>query len=150
MKKANCLLLLLITSFLWNKAIAQATDNCGSVPLPSVTFAKGSVLPGPKAKTILDAVARLIKANTTCKVKVMSYMDMTMAGQQASWDKVYSVIDYLAKKGVDRERFIFSYGNTSGLIQLVDLMFTTEDGPNTMPVPMACKSAHKVIRQGCK
>ena len=46
-----------------------------------------------------------------------------------------SVIKYLVEKqGIAEDRFIFSYGG-EGDANTVDLMGTTEEGPNTIPAP---------------
>jgi OmpA-OmpF porin, OOP family len=38
------------------------------------------------------------------------------------------------RQGISEDRFIFDYG-TEGDVNTVDLMGTTEEGPNTVPAP---------------
>ena len=59
----------------------------------------------------------------------------TKQDQQTSWDRVNAVIRYLIEKaGISETRFIFVYG-IAGDINTVDLSFTSEDGPQTLPAP---------------
>ena len=52
-----------------------------------------------------------------------------------SWDRVNAVMKFLVEKqGIADNRIIFEYG-TEGDPNTVDLMPTTENGPNSVPAP---------------
>ena len=112
--------------------------SCGISNLPSIQFKSNSAALSKDAMAILASVAGQIKANPTCKVKVIGYSGMgssSKAAQQLSWDRVNAVIRYLVERqGIAEDRFIFTYGE-SGDNNTVDLMGTTESGPNTVPAP---------------
>jgi hypothetical protein len=56
---------------------------------------------------------------------------------------VNAVIRYLVERqGIAEDRFIFTYGE-EGDASTVDLMGTTEEGPNTVPAP-----PHPNLRRG--
>lgn len=111
-----------------------ARGNCSIGDLPSVQFKGGNKL-SKDAQSLLATVAQKMNANPTCKVKVVGYGASTKAAQQASWEKVSAVIKYLVEKqGIAESRLIFSYGQ-EGDANTVDLIGTTEDGPNTVPAP---------------
>jgi OmpA-OmpF porin, OOP family len=109
--------------------------NIGS--LPSVQFKKGAAL-NKDAETVLASAAAQLKANSDCKVKVVGYVGnatASKAAQQLSYDRVSAVIKYLVEKqGISESRLLFFYGE-NGDANTVDLLGTTEDGPNTVPAP---------------
>lgn len=108
--------------------------DCGIGNLPSVQFRRGATLTRD-AQTVLASAAAQIKANPACKIKVTGYGAASKSAQQLSWDRVNAVIKYLVEKqGIGEDRFIFSYGG-EGDAATVDLMGTTEEGPNTIPAP---------------
>lgn len=109
-------------------------SDCSIGNLPSVQFKSGSRLTND-AQAVLATAAGQIKADPTCKIRVTGYGAASKSAQQLSWDRVNSVIKYLVEKqGIGEERFIFSYG-IEGEASTVDLMGTTEEGPNTIPAP---------------
>jgi len=109
--------------------------NCRITDLPSVQFKAGSVKLTKEAQAILNSVATQLKANPTCKVKVSGHGASNKAAQQLSWDRVNAIIRYLVERqGISNTRIIFEYG-TEGDANTVDLMGTTEEGPNTVPAP---------------
>jgi OOP family OmpA-OmpF porin len=113
---------------------SNSKGNCSIASLPSVQFKGGSKL-GKDAETILASAAAQLKANPTCKVKVIGYGATSKAAQQLSYDKVSAVIKYLVeKKGIAENRVIFVYGQ-DGDPNTVDLQPTTEEGPNSVPAP---------------
>ncbi len=112
-----------------------AAGDCAVGNLPSVQFKAGSATLSKDAQAVLAGAASQIKANPTCKIKVTGYGASDKRAQQLSWDRVNSVIRYLVERqGIAEDRFIFSYG-TEGDVNTVDLMGTTEEGPNTVPAP---------------
>jgi len=111
-------------------------NKCNLSSLPSVSFKAGSFKLSKESQTILTSAATQIQANPTCNVKVVGYVtDASKKAQQLSWDRVNAVIKYLVEKsGVSESRIIFSY-DTNGTSNSVDLIPTTETGPNTAPAP---------------
>ncbi len=110
-------------------------SECKITDLPSVQFASNSVKLSREAQQILINVAAQLKENPACKVKVSGHGPATKAAQQLSWDRVTAVIKFLVEQqGLTDSRIIFEYG-TEGDPNTVDLMGTTEEGPNTVPAP---------------
>jgi len=110
-------------------------SDCRISDLPSVQFNSGSVRLSREAQSILNSVATQLKANPPCKVKVSGHGASNKAAQQLSWDRVNAIIRYLVERqGISNSRIIFEYG-TEGDPATVDLMGTTEEGPNTVPAP---------------
>ena len=106
--------------------------------LPSIQFKNATPVKPIISKDqmlVLDKVAATIKANPEGFIKVSGYGSTTKMEQQSSWEQVNAVIRYLVdKKGISPKRFIFNYGN-EGVPGTVDLTFTTEDGPKSVPAP---------------
>ena len=110
------------------------TAECTIGGLPSIQF-KGSAKLSKDNESILAAAAAKINANPGCKVKVIGYGASSKSAQQLSWERVNAVMKYLVEKqGISESRLLFNYGQ-DGDINTVDLMGTTEDGPNTVPAP---------------
>jgi OmpA-OmpF porin, OOP family len=116
--------------------------NCGISSLPSVQFKGGSASLSKDAQAVLASAAAQIKANPTCKIRVTGHGASDKRAQQLSWDRVNAVIRYMVERqGISEDRFIFDYG-TEGDVNTVDLMGTTEEGPNSVPAP------HPNLRSG--
>ncbi len=116
--------------------------NCGITDLPSVQFRAGSATLSRDAQAVLASAAAQIKANPTCKIRVTGHGASDKRAQQLSWDRVNYVIRYMVERqGIGEDRFIFEFG-TEGDANTVDLMGTTEEGPNTVPAP------HPNLRRG--
>ncbi|HEX3024718.1 MAG TPA: OmpA family protein, partial [Chitinophagaceae bacterium] len=117
-----------------NMKLAAATE-CTISDLPSIHFKSGAKL-SKDAEKLLAAAATKIKANPNCKVKVIGHPTASKAAQQLSYERVSAVIKYLVEKeGIAESRFIFNYDGGSGDASTIDLLGTTEDGPNTVPAP---------------
>lgn len=115
-------------------------SNCGLNNLPSVQFKAGKATLGKDAMALLSSAASQIKGSPNCRVKVTGHMgsgEASKSAQQLSWDRVNTVIRYLVEKqGISEDRFIFSYQDEGqGDANTVDLVGTTESGPNTVPAP---------------
>ncbi len=111
------------------------SGNCNMGNLPSVQFKSGSAVLSKDAMNLLKSAAAQVKAVPTCRVKVTGHGASTKASQQLSWDRVNAVIRYLVEKqGINENRFIFTYGE-DGDANTVDLMGTTETGPNRVEAP---------------
>lgn len=109
--------------------------QCTMSSLPSVQFKTGSVAISSTAMSILQSVAAQMNANPSCNVRVTGHGASDKRSQQLSWDRVNAVIKYLVERqGISESRFIFTYG-TDGDANTVDLMGTSESGPNTIPAP---------------
>ncbi|GEO11162.1 OmpA family protein [Segetibacter aerophilus] len=110
-------------------------SNCKLGPLPSVQFASGSSKLLNSSIALLSAAAQNIKENPGCKVKIVGFGTYDKRTQQLSWDHVNAVIRYFVEKqGIAEDRFIFIYGE-DGPATSVDILATTEDGPETVPAP---------------
>jgi OOP family OmpA-OmpF porin len=114
--------------------------NCGLSNLPSVQFRAGRATLSKDAMALLESASTQIKGSPNCKVKVIGHMgtgESSKRAQQLSWDRVNTVIRYLVEKqGISEDRLIFSYQEQGeGDVNTVDLMGTTESGPNTVPAP---------------
>ncbi len=89
----------------------------------------------PNAITTLQSVAAQLKERPDCKLKVEGHASGDKMSQQLSWDRVNAIIRYLVEKtGISEKRFIFEYGS-EGDPNVVDLMYTSEDGPTSVPQP---------------
>ncbi len=113
---------------------AEKAPECAIGNLPSVQF-KGNAKLSKDAMAVLNTAAAKIKANPTCKVKVIGYGTSSKSAQQLSWERVNAVIKYLVEKqGISESRLLFFYAQ-DGDANTVDLQGTLEDGPNTVPAP---------------
>ena len=89
----------------------------------------------PDGIKALQSVAAQLKERPDCKLKVSGHASADKMSQQLSWDRVNAIIRYLVEKtGISNNRLIFEYG-TEGDPNTVDLMFTSEDGPTSVPQP---------------
>ena len=103
--------------------------------LPSVQFKNGSKV-SKDASKLLESAAQTMKNHPNYKIKVIGHPLADKLSQQRTWERVHSVIKYLSEKlGISENRFIFTYDGGTGDPNTVDLQFTTEDGPNTVPAP---------------
>lgn len=110
------------------------TDDCNAA-LPSISFIGMLSKLTPAAQSILASIAASIKDHPSCKVKVSGHGSNSKRTQQLSWDRVNAVIKYLVERqGISEERFIFEYGQ-DGDVKVVDLAFSNENGPVTVPAP---------------
>lgn len=114
------------------KVAAPAECTIGN--LPSIQF-KGNAKLSKENQMVLATAAAKINANPNCKVKVIGYGASSKSAQQLSWERVNAVMKYLVEKqGISESRLVFNYGQ-DGDVNTVDLLGTTEDGPNTVPAP---------------
>jgi OmpA-OmpF porin, OOP family len=109
---------------------------CAISSLPSVQFKSGSLSLTETSKAVLNSVAQQMNANPGCKVKLTGYYKGSdKRSMQLGWDRVNTVIKYLVEQqGIAESRLIFSLSD-GGDPNTVDLMGTTEEGPNTIPSP---------------
>ncbi len=103
--------------------------------LPSIQFKNGAKISKESAK-LLEAIAEKMKANPNYKVKVIGHPLANKVSQQRTWEKVNATIKYLSEKlGISENRFIFSYDGGNGDPNTVDIQYTNDEGPNTVPAP---------------
>ncbi|MFZ1798771.1 MAG: OmpA family protein [Chitinophagaceae bacterium] len=118
------------------KTLAASPASCTLSALPSVQFKSGSVTLSASAQSILNSVAQQMMANPSCNVSVMGHGASDKRAQQLSWDRVNAVIKYLTEKqGISEGRLIFGGYGTAGDSNTVDMMGTSQTGPNMLPAP---------------
>jgi hypothetical protein len=103
-----------------------------------VSFKNNSAALSADAQAALNTLAASVRNNPSCKLVVTGYGEPSKAGQQLSWDRVNSVINYMVdKQGISADRFIFRHGQTGGDPNTVDIRAagSGEEGPNTVPAP---------------
>ena len=118
------------------KFTSTSVAECSITSLPSISFKSGGAKLNRESMSLLDAVAVQMRNNPSCKVKVLGHPESNKSSQQKAYDRVEAIIKYLVEKqGIAESRFIFAYEGGSGDSNTVDLMGTTEEGPNTVPAP---------------
>lgn len=113
-----------------------AIPACTLSSLPSVQFRSGSLTLNETAKAALNSIAQQLNANPGCNARVSGYYSASnKRSQQLSWDRVNTVIKYLVEQqGISESRLIFNL-SAGGDPNTIDIMGTTETGPNTVPAP---------------
>jgi OOP family OmpA-OmpF porin len=117
----------------------KTLPTCGSISGGSVNFPRESSSLNGSAMSTLSQLASAMRANPTCKVVVTGNGNLDKFQLARSWKRVNSIINYMAEKqGIDRERFIFKYGNP-GSPDSVDFRaaFENEQGNSNEPPPPA-------------
>lgn len=118
------------------KFTTNVAASCAITSLPSISFKSGGAKLNRESMSLLDAVAVQLRNNPSCKVKVLGHPEANKSSQQKAYDRVEAIIKYLVEKqGIAESRFIFAYEGGSGDSNTVDLLGTTEEGPNTVPAP---------------
>jgi len=132
------------------QVFAQQNAAADSLPkLPTIHFKK-TVFLDDKSKLALDSVASIAKNYPSFKLRVAGRVNSACEFcQQVSWDRVYSVVKYLTKKGFDSTRIIFDYGENKEDFRAVDLTLTSDDGPPMVPAPHPCHSYHQPKKKRC-
>lgn len=118
--------------------VPAETGGCGSIPSGSIAFAPGASKLGASAMNQLNSLANAMRANPNCKSVIVGNGSGSKVEQQRSWDRVNSVINYMVEKqAIERERFIFQYGNATGDNNSVDYRSAApgEEGPSNVPPP---------------
>jgi len=117
-------------------SLIHAKPACALGSLPSVQFKSGSISLSATSTAVLNSVAQQLNANPDCKVKLTGYYKGSdKRSMQLGWDRVNTVMKYLTEKqGISEARIIFSLSD-GGDPNTVDLMGTTEEGPNSIPAP---------------
>jgi hypothetical protein len=146
-------ILLFISALLcYVSTLAQSSSCSNVIKEDSVRFSKKSVFLNWAAKKKLYHLAMVLNRNPDCKIAVTGYGNSCLSCQQTSWDRVYSVIKYLRKGGVDSTRFIFSAAQDgeNPLVVSVRNLQLGEDGPAMTAPPIPCYSYHRLTKKRCK
>jgi OOP family OmpA-OmpF porin len=86
-------------------------SSCGNIGAGNVSFDNNISKIRPAAQAQLATLAAQMQANPTCKVVITGGGNASKIQQQRSWDRVNAIIEYMSEKhGIDRNRFIFQYG----------------------------------------
>lgn len=115
-----------------------APIGCGSVPSGSISFSAGSAKLSSGATSQLNSLANTLRSNPNCKAVIIGNGNGSKVEQQRSWDRVNSVINYMVdKQGIDRDRFIFQYGQGGSDANSVNYRAAgnDEEGPSNTPPP---------------
>jgi len=111
--------------------------GCGAISAGSINFSAGSAKLSSAGMSQLNSLASSMRSNPNCKAVIIGNGSGSKIEQQRSWDRVNSVINYMVdKQGIDRDRFIFQYGN-SGDANSVEYRAASagEEGPSNTPPP---------------
>lgn len=112
--------------------------GCGSVASGSIAFGAGSAKLSSGAMSQLNSLANSLRSNPNCKAVISGNGNGSKIEQQRSWDRVNSVINYMVdKQGIDRDRFIFQYGNGGADPNSVEYRAADpgQEGPSNTPPP---------------
>ncbi len=115
----------------------RSMQGCGGIAGGSFGFQASTT---KLSTAIISSLSRLsvsMRSNPNCKVVMMGNGNASKMEQQRSWDRVSSIINFMVdKQGIDRERFIFQYGQ-NGNPNAVDFRSAgeNEEGPSNMPPP---------------
>jgi hypothetical protein len=115
----------------------ETPKGCGSISSGSINFSAGSAKLASGSMSQLNSLASSMRSNPNCKAVIIGNGSGSKIEQQRSWDRVNSVINYMVdKQGIDRDRFIFQYGN-SGDANSVEYRSAGagEEGPSNTPPP---------------
>lgn len=112
-------------------------QSCSSIASGSISFPANSSKLTSNGTSSLNTLASSMRSNPNCKAVITGNGSGSKIEQQRSWDRVNSVINYMVdKQGIDRDRFIFQYGN-SGDANSVEYRSAGagEEGPSNTPPP---------------
>jgi OmpA-OmpF porin, OOP family len=112
-------------------------SSCGNIGAGSIGFDGGSAKIRPAAQAQLATLSAQMQANPTCKVVITGAGNESKVAQQRSWDRVNAIIEYMSEKhGVDRNRFIFQYGQAGDANSVMyRSALAGEEGPGNVPPP---------------
>jgi outer membrane protein OmpA-like peptidoglycan-associated protein len=120
------------------KKVVTVPMGCSqSIPNGNINFSMKSPKLESSSIATLNMLAASMRNSPNCKVVVLGNGSVSKSEQQLSWDRVNSIINYMVEKeGIDRERFIFRYGN-SGDARSVEYRSANvdEEGPSNTPPP---------------
>ncbi len=146
-------ILLLISVLLYCiNTFAQSTPCSNVIKEDTVLFSKKSVFLNWVAKKKLYHLAMELNKNPGCKIVVTGYGNNCITCQQTSWDRVYSVIQYIRHWEVDSTRFVFSaaqHGDNSLMVSIKSLL-PGEEGPAMIEPYIPCYSYHRLTKKRCK
>ncbi len=148
MKSKFIILLTIVFFALTGNVFAQSEDpSICEIICPQfavIDFTKTITL-GKKAKLQLDSTMKIAKQWPMCnKIRVVANGTSSEQSQQQSWDRVAAVIMYLRKRGIEKQRLIFVYGE-EGNPNIVNIQGCKQNdmGPWWTPPPHPRFSLHK-------
>jgi OOP family OmpA-OmpF porin len=114
-----------------------AASACGNIMAGSITFTGNTAKLNAASSAQLATLAAQMQANPTCKVVIIGAGNASKMQQQRSWDRVNSIIEQMSEKnGVDRNRFIFQYGQAGDANSVMyRSAMPGEEGPANVPPP---------------
>jgi outer membrane protein OmpA-like peptidoglycan-associated protein len=132
--------ILLFLSLCWltisGYAQQRPSGPCVNITPGNISFTKGVVRLSKTAMEKLDRLAIDMRNYPACKIVVDGSGDPNKIGQQQGWDRANNCINYLVeRKGMDREQFIFQYGQANGAFVEYRPAGDNEDGPSMVPPP---------------
>ena len=131
--------------FVCFNAFSQDSTNCVNKALGVIHFTTNKAILTKASKIFLDSVFTQINLHPACKISVKSYLlSANYSSQQEAWDRAYIVLWYLKKKGVNEQRFLFSY-DEPGTQRITNIHFTNEEGPFIESPPVRNLSTLKNI-----
>ena len=125
------ILIILISSC--SIVFSQQSKECNDVELGNVEFNKKSAKLNSKAKKKLDSLVPLINQQPDCVVlATSSYADFCDKCGALSWDRAEAVLNYLAQKGVLKDRLRFTAkieGNLNFVSLTISSWKVTDEAP---------------------
>jgi hypothetical protein len=115
----------------------QAASACGTIGAGSIGFDNNSAKIRPTSQAQLATLSAQMQANPTCKVVITGAGNESKVQQQRSWDRVNGIIEYMSEKhGIDRNRFIFQYGQAGDANSVMyRAALPGEEGPTNVAPP---------------
>ena len=116
---------------------ANKGSQCGNIGAGSIVFPSTSAHIGSTMQSQLATLAAQMQANPDCHVVITGAGNGNKLQQQRSWDRVNAVIQYMSEKnGINRNRFIFQYGQSGDAnVVMYRSANTGEEGPTNVPPP---------------
>ncbi len=94
---------------------ALGSDNCNKDSLGRVTFRRNKSTLSISNKRTLDSLISLIKNRLDCSIVLLSNGKVSCHGDekynQRKWDRIESIISYLVRSGIPRDRMVFQFGS---------------------------------------
>ena len=146
-------ILFFISAILFCTAAFTQSPSCSNViKEDSVRFSRKSVFLNWAAKKKLYHIAMELNRNPDCRIVVTGYGNSCLTCQQTSWDRSYSVVQYLRQGGVDSLRFVFRYAQKGYSPSVVSIRNSLpgEDGPALEEPPSPCYSYHGFHKKRCR
>ncbi|MFT3935687.1 MAG: OmpA family protein [Chitinophagaceae bacterium] len=105
---------LLVCITLLQTAHSQMSDSCIALKIGTVAFKANNVKINTSLARSIDSIILTIRKSPDCAIVVTGTSETGCADGrrgQRSWDRVFSVVKYLIKKGVSENRIVFQFGH---------------------------------------